>query len=623
MPDPLIEIRNLTVSFAVGGVLLPAVKELTLTLQPNEVVGLVGESGSGKSTALLAVMNYLPGNAVVETGSIVHGGIDLLRADRATLDRIRGRRIAMIYQDPTTALNPAMTVGAQIAEVLTRHLGMDGERARRRTHELLGLVQLDDPPRIAAAFAHQLSGGMQQRVMIAMALSGEPDVLLMDEPTTALDVIVQAHVLELVRSLHRQIRSAIVFVSHNLAAVAQLADRIGVLYAGELMELGPATQVLDHPSNPYTRGLIAAVPRIGARQLPRGIPGTASREPARFAHCVFLDRCAFAADLCRATRPSLVPLGSGGHVSRCHFAAEPSRIGAGPSELAERAERAMRVTGEGADNAVPLLEVSALSVEYRRRAGFLGLGRPHVVRAVREVSFRLPRRRVLAVVGESGSGKSTLARALLRLEPKVQGRIVFEGADVHALDAGHLRAYRRRAQIVFQNPTSSLNPRKRVADIVARPLVLHGVARDDRRRRVIATLRAVGLTETYLERFPEQLSGGEKQRVALARAFVTEPLLVVLDEPTTALDVSVQATILELLLEQKERTGCAYLLISHDLAVVRQVADEVMVMRDGEVCESGTAEQIFTRPAHPYTRELLAAVPDLPERPHPETPYNS
>ena len=287
MPDPLIEIRNLTVSFAVGGVLLPAVKELTLTLQPNEVVGLVGESGSGKSTALLAVMNYLPGNAVVETGSIVHGGVDLLRADRATLDRIRGRRIAMIYQDPTTALNPAMTVGAQIAEVLTRHLGMDGERARQRTHELLGLVQLDDPPRIAAAFAHQLSGGMQQRVMIAMALSGEPDVLLMDEPTTALDVIVQAHVLELVRSLHRQIRSAIVFVSHNLAAVAQLADRIGVLYAGELMELGPAAQVLDHPSNPYTRGLIAAVPRIGARQLPRGIPGTASPgAPALRALCL-------------------------------------------------------------------------------------------------------------------------------------------------------------------------------------------------------------------------------------------------------------------------------------------------------------------------------------------------
>jgi ABC-type glutathione transport system ATPase component len=231
---------------------------------------------------------------------------------------------------------------------------------------------------------------------------------------------------------------------------------------------------------------------------------------------------------------------------------------------------------------------------------------------VRDLSFRLPRQRVLAIVGESGSGKSTLARAILRLEPKIHGRIIFDGEDIYAFDAGHLRAYRRRAQIVFQNPTSSLNPRKSVAEIVVRPLVLHGVARDDRRRRVLATLRAVGLTDAYLERYPEQLSGGEKQRVALARAFVTDPLLIVLDEPTTALDVSVQATILELLLEQKERTGCAYLLISHDLAVVRQVADEVMVMREGELCESGPAEKIFTRPTHPYTVELLAAVPDLP-----------
>jgi len=606
MPEPLVEIRNLTVSFAVGGELFPAVKELDLTLHQNEIVGLVGESGSGKSTALLAVMSYLPDNAVVEAGSIRYGGVDLLRADRATLDGIRGRRIAMIYQDPTTALNPAMTVGRQIAEVLTRHLGMDGERARARTLELLGQVQLDDAPRVSESYPHQLSGGMQQRVMIAMALSGEPDVLLMDEPTTALDVIVQARVLDLVRTLHRQIRSAIVFVSHNLAAVAQLADRIGVLYAGDLMELGPARQVLEQPSHPYTRGLIAAVPRAGTRRLPQGIPGTASRERLRFAHCVFVERCAYAEDLCRTGRPSVVELPAGGHVSRCHFAAEPARLGGGSPGRSRPA-----ASSEGS-NSTPLLEVVGLSVEYHRGGGFLGLGRARVVRAVREVSLRLPRRGVLAVVGESGSGKSTLARALLRLTPAVQGRIVFDGADVRSFDAGRLRAYRRRAQIVFQNPTSSLNPTKTVADIVARPLALEGVPRDDRRRRVTATLRAVGLTDAYLDRLPRQLSGGEKQRVALARAFVTEPLLVVLDEPTTALDVSVQATILELLLEQKERTGCAYLLISHDLAVVRQVADQVLVMRDGAICESGAAEQVFTRPSHPYTRELLAAVPDLP-----------
>src|SRR5215831_17470133 len=538
MPDPLLEIENLSVSFAVGGVLQPAVKDLTLALHPGEIVGVVGESGSGKSTALFAVMSYLPGNAVIESGRVLHGGVDLLRARRETLDDIRGRRVAMIYQDPATALNPAMTVGGQIGEVLARHLAMTGARARERTHELLRLVQLDDPPRVAAAHPHQLSGGMQQRVMIAMALAGEPDVLLMDEPTTALDVIVQAHVLDLVRTLHRQLRSAIVFVSHNLAAVAQLADRIGVLYAGELMELGTARQVLEQPSHPYTRGLIAAVPRIAARQLPQGIPGTASRDPQRFTRCVFTDRCAFTADICRTVRPALMELPSGGHVSRCHFAAEPARIrGSGPG-------RAMRTASGQSDEAGPLLEVSRLSVEYRRGAGVLGLGRSQVVHALRDVSFRLPRQRVLAVVGESGSGKSTLARALLRLTPAVNCRIVFDGADVRALDSGRLRAYRRRAQIVFQNPTSSLNPHKTVADIVARPLVLEGVPRDDRRSRVLATLRAVGLSEAYLDRRPQQLSGGEKQRVALARAFVTEPLLVVLDEPTTALDVSVQATIL-------------------------------------------------------------------------------
>jgi len=607
MPDALLEIKNLSVSFAVGGVLLPAVREFTLTLSPNEVVGLVGESGSGKSTALLAVMNYLPENAVVESGSILYRGVDLLRANRATLDTIRGRRIAMIYQDPTTALNPAMAVGAQISEVLRQHLGMDGEGARVRTDELLHLVQLDDPRRIYASYPHQLSGGMRQRVMIAMALACSPDVLLMDEPTTALDVIVQAHVLELVRTLHRQVQSAILFVSHNLGAVAQLADRIGVLYAGELMELGPTTRLLDEPQHPYTRGLVSAVPQITARRLPHGIPGTASKEPLRFAHCVFADRCAFTVDLCRTNRPPLTTLASGDHASRCHFAAEPSRISAGPRGRSAPSGSARAESG-------PLLEVSGLSVEYRHGAGFLGLGRARVLRAVRDLSFRLPRQRVLGIVGESGSGKSTLARAILRLEPKIHGRIIFDGEDIDAFDAGHLRAYRRRAQIVFQNPTSSLNPRKSVADIVVRPLVLHGVARDDRRRRVLATLRAVGLTDAYLERYPAQLSGGEKQRVALARAFVTDPLLIVLDEPTTALDVSVQATILELLLEQKERTGCAYLLISHDLAVVRQVADEIMVMRDGEFCESGAVEQIFARPTHPYTIELLAAVPYLPPR---------
>jgi peptide/nickel transport system ATP-binding protein len=604
MPEPLLEIEDLSLSFVVGGARVPALKDFNLTLHRGEVVGLVGESGSGKSTALFAVMRYLPANAIVEAGRIRFRGDDLLGEGRAALDRIRGRRIAMIYQDPATALNPAMVAGAQIVEVLRRHFGMNEREARARTLELLGLVEFDDPASVYHSYPHQLSGGMRQRVVIAMALAGDPDILLMDEPTTALDVIVQARILALVRALRRRLDAAILFVSHDLGAVAQLADRIAVLYAGELMEIGPAARVIGAPQNPYTRGLVAAIPQIARRAPPQGISGSASTAPGRFAHCVFAERCAYAADVCRAARPPLVRLGASVHSSRCHFAAEPERLAVRPIASAVAAETS-------APSAPVLLDVSALSVDYRGVGGFFGLRPRRPIRAVSNVSFRLSRGRVLAIVGESGSGKSTLARTLLRLERKAAGRIVFDGKDVFELDAGGLRIFRRSAQIVFQNPTSSLNPRKTVAALVGRPLALAGIAPHERQNRIRAALQAVGLTDAYLQRYPGRLSGGEKQRVALARAFVVEPLLVILDEPTTALDVSVQATILELLLRQKERTGCAYLLISHDLAVVRQVADDVLVMRYGEECESGPIEQVFRRPSHPYTAELIAAVSRL------------
>ncbi len=606
MPDPLLEIENLSVSFSLGGRRVPALRDFNLRLHSNEVVGLVGESGSGKSTALFAAMNYLAPNAVIESGCVRFRGRDLLSLDRPALDNIRGRCIAMIYQDPTTALNPAMVVGAQIAEVLRRHFGMHGRRAYARAVELLRLVELEAPATVYNAFPHQLSGGMRQRAVIAMAMAGEPDALLMDEPTTALDVIVQARILALVRALRHRLNAAILFVSHDLGAIAELADRIAVLYAGELMEIGPADRVLAEPQNPYTRRLIAAVPQIARRLAPQGISGTTSNSPARFAHCVFAERCTFAMELCRGTRPPLVRVADIEHLSRCHFASEPARLAAPPAGRVSAVAATSRASST-------LLEVSALSVDYRRDS-FFGFVPGKPTHAVRDVSFRLPHGRILAVVGESGSGKSTLARALLRLERKTRGRVVFDGKDVFALDARGLKALRRRVQIVFQNPTSSLNPRKSAAEIVGRPLVLHGVARHEVRDRVRATFQAVGLTDAYLERFPARLSGGEKQRVALARAFVTEPLLVVLDEPTTALDVSVQAMILELLLKQKERLGCAYLLISHDLAVVRQVADEVLVMRSGQVCESGEIGQVFARPNHAYTAELIASVPRLPTR---------
>jgi peptide/nickel transport system ATP-binding protein len=510
----------------------------------------------------------------------------------------------MVYQDPGTALNPAMTVGVQVGEVRRQHFGERAEASRRRVLESFETVGLDAAARIYDSYPHQLSGGQRQRVMIAMALAGEPELLLMDEPTTALDVIVQARILDLVRELKSRIGAAILFVTHDLGAVAGIADRIGVLYAGDLMELGPAEAVLRDPNNPYTRGLLAAIPRVAARTPLSGIPGTTSKAPGRFAHCVFAGRCGLTAEICRRERPALVPADPPGRLSRCHFARDPARLALWPPPAPREAAAAP------AGAAAPLLRVADLSID-ERRGGFLGRVGGSVVHAVKDVSLQLGRERVLAIVGESGSGKSTLARAILRLEKRRAGRVLFADEDVFALGADALRRFRRSVQIVFQNPTSSLNPRKQVAELVGRPLRLGGADRAETARRTRAMLEAVGLGAEFMTRYPHELSGGEKQRVALARAFGTGPALVILDEPTTALDVSVQAAVLRLLEELKRTLGCTYLLITHDLAVVRHIADDVVVMRAGEVCEAGPAEALFSRPRHPYTKALLDAAPRL------------
>ena len=599
--SPVLAIERLSVSYRAGGRLNPVLRDIDLTLEKGEALGLVGESGSGKSTVLYAIMNHLAPNAVIEGGAIRFNGTDLLGADRPLLDKIRGRSIAMVYQDPGTALNPAMTVGAQVAEVRRQHFGERAEAARQRVLGLFETVGIEAAARVSQSYPHQLSGGQRQRVMIAMALAGEPEILLMDEPTTALDVIVQARILELVRELKSGIGAAILFVTHDLGAVAGIADRIGVLYAGDLMEVGPADAVLRHPNNPYTRGLLAAIPRVTRRTALSGIPGTTSKARDRFGHCVFAGRCGLTAEICRRERPALVAADPPGRRSRCHFARDPARLGLWPPSAPDEA-----VAVEERE-AAPLLDVADLSIDYRR-GGLVG---GSVVHAVKGVSLALGRERVLAIVGESGSGKSTLARAILRLEKRRAGRILFEGEEVFALGPDALRRYRRSVQIVFQNPTSSLNPRKQVAELVGRPLRLGGVGRVETERRTRAILEAVGLGAEFMRRYPHELSGGEKQRVALARAFGTGPALVILDEPTTALDVSVQAAVLRLLEELKRTLGCAYLLITHDLAVVRHIADDVVVMRAGEICEAGPAETVFSHPRHPYTKALLDAAPRL------------
>lgn len=607
MSDPVLMVQNLSVGFKVGSEIRPVLNDLTFDVQAGEIIGLVGESGSGKSTALFAAMNYLADNAEIKEGQVLLQGENLLGLSRSELDAVRGSKIAMVFQDPTSALNPSMTVGGQIAEGIARHLGITGQPLKDRVLSWLEKVRLENPKETFFKYPHELSGGQRQRAMIALALAMEPNVLLMDEPTTALDVIVQAHILTLVRDLCRETKTGVVFVTHDLGAVAQIADRILVLYAGETMEFGAAKHVLQTPCNPYTRGLIAALPKMSARMQPRAIPGSISNDPKRFDACVFSDRCQSVINACKTTRPT-IQTSDLGVASRCHFKDPEVSI----VQAKEVAAVKQNHTANSTD--IPILKLSNVDVTYRRAPSlfsiFLDRGKYGFV-AVNDMSFDLSKDRTLAIVGESGSGKTTLARAVLRLVQPSAGQIFYEGQDLATLSQSELRAFRQKVQIVFQHPTSSLNARKSVLDLVSRPMILAGsdVAKAEKSARTM--LSEVGLDESYSKRRPHELSGGEMQRVAIARAFVTEPSLLILDEPTTALDVSVQASVLQLLARLKQEHGCAFLLISHDLAVVRQLADDIIVMRHGYLCESGTVDQIYANPQHKYTRELLASAPSV------------
>ncbi len=600
MADTVLSVRDLSIEFDVGGIARPAVRDLSFDLSAGEVLGIVGESGSGKSTILFAIMRYLADNARVPNGSIRVGTQELLTLSRRELDHFRGNRIAMIFQDPTGALNPSMRVGDQIAEGILRHQTLTVAEARAKTMSWMARVQLETPKLTYAKFPHELSGGQRQRVMIALALAMEPDVLLMDEPTTALDAVVQAHILELVRTLAVEENLALVFVTHDLAAIAKVADRILVLYAGELMENGPANLVLNNPSHPYTQALLKAMPKLDWSEPALAIPGMISEAVDRFSACVFVDRCAQVKEKCRTTRPKLEPRRNG-VVSRCHFQPFKPKLSARPP----RVEISIPVKDSSS-----ILQLNNVTLEYPLKgvglSGFLPWEAKQF-QAVRDVSFNVPANGALAIVGESGSGKSTIARAILGLMPVARGTLIFGGEDIAQFSRTRLREFRQMVQIAFQHPTSSLNPRKRILHQVARPVLLAGQTRDAGLQAAEEMLSAVGLNASFHDRMPASLSGGQLQRVAIARAFVSCPKLLILDEPTTALDVSVQAGILELLVELKLNTGCTFLLISHDLAVVRQIAQDILVLKGGVVCETGDIDQVFSNPQHEYTKTLLNA----------------
>jgi len=607
---PLVAFDGVTVAYRSGRHWSPAVRGVDLRISAGVTYGLVGESGSGKSTLALALLQMLPPNGRVIEGSIRFRGRELAELSPEALRDEFHRRVALVPQDPLPSLNPAHRIGRQIVEVLAPN-GRGGAAARRRALTMLEAVGMGDPERVARAYPHQLSGGMQQRVLIAMALAGEPELLVLDEPTTNLDVTTEATILDLVRELVRDRDTAVLYVSHSLGVVAELCDRVAVLYAGELVEDAPAAELFARPRHPYTQGLFDSVPRLGTHRHTvalRPIPGRIPAPDALPPGCVFAPRCPLAIDGCRAAQPPLEAAGEGW--VRC---IRWSAIAEGAIDPHQKAPPSRLAVPAGEVDAV--LDVRGLRKRFPLRRSLLDLlrGAPaRAVHAVEDVSLTVRRGHTLGLVGESGSGKSTTARAVLGLEPASEGAIEVVGEEVpRAIERRTARAV-RRLQMVFQSSDEALNPYRTVGATLRRPFRrLAGLSRAGANQRVGRLLQAVQLTADYAYRRPAQLSGGERQRVAIARAFAAEPDVLVFDESVSGLDVSVQAAILNLLGALQEERGTGYLFISHDLAVVSFLADYVSVIYLGRVMESGPAERVLRPPYHPYTEALLSAIPLL------------
>ena len=597
MSEPALELRDLDVVYRVRGIDRPVLRSVSFEIGRGESYGLVGESGCGKSTAALAIVRYLARNGRVTSGSIFVDGTDALARRGRALREFRARKVSMVYQNPGSALNPSMRVGAQVAEAFTV-LGATAKVAADRSLAALARVQIADPGSVMGRYPHQLSGGMQQRVVIAMALAKDPALLILDEPTTGLDATVEAEVLDLVAQLQAELSTSVLYISHNLGVIAKMCSRVGVLYAGRLVEEGPVETVLRDPRHPYTVGLLRCIPRGGVRKdhgrldtIPGFLPSLGAEIPG----CVFADRCALADERCVREEPPLIALG-GGHESRCWYHDRAPML---PREEAPDLEL------PGVDRAgPPLVEVRELSKVFRQRG--------QEVHALTEVNAAIWQGETLGLVGESGSGKTTLARTLLGIVPPTTGAALLEGHELPPRYQKRSRTELRALQIVFQNPDSALNRRHSVRRILLRSLKkLAGLSGDAAAARMRDLAGRVRLTERTLTQKPAQLSGGLKQRVAIARAFAGDPKLVVCDEPTSALDVSVQAAILNLLVELQAEHRVAYLFISHDLGVVRYISDRIAVLYLGRLQELGPAEVVFDGPHHPYTEALLSAVPTV------------
>ena len=610
--DPILEVRDLTVTFATDDGPLRAVDHLSYTLHRGRSLAVVGESGSGKSVSSLAVLGLVGERNATITGSVRLDGVELIGAPERQLREVRGKGIAMVFQDALTSLNPVLRVGNQIAEAISVHLpraGRDRDAISRRVVELLDLVGIPDPASRAELYPHELSGGQRQRAMIAMALANDPAVLLADEPTTALDVTIQAQVLDVFERIQQRTDTALLLITHDLGVVAGVADEVLVMYAGRRVEQAEAEALYAHPGHPYTRGLMDSLPRL---DRPRGsklgrIPG----QPPALTHlpvgCSFAPRCsAFVPGRCdQGEIPTLEP--TPGHLVACVRVGElPTATATGSDAPAPSSDDPAARSTTRALDAAPLVRVRELVKQFPVR------GSRDVVHAVSGVSFEVGEGTTLGVVGESGCGKSTVARLLLRLIEATDGGIEIDGMDVRTLSARDLRRFRGVAQIVFQDPYASLNPRLTVHSIVGEPLMLAGEHRRAIDTRVSELLDMVGLDPRFANRYPHEFSGGQRQRIGIARALARSPRLLVLDEPVSALDVSIQAGVVNLLTDLQEQLGLTYVFIAHDLAVVRHISDAVAVMYLGHIVEHAPAEALYEEPAHPYTQALLSAnnIPD-------------
>ena len=564
---PLISVQDLRVSFRVGKTITTeAVKGVSFEVPANSTVALVGESGSGKSVTAMSIVRLLPENAVVSPHSKVlyHGmdgamdsGIDLLRAPIETLRQLRGKDISVVFQEPMSSLNPVFTVGDQIAESLRIHMGLNARQAMDRTLELMTEVGIPNPKERLKSYPHELSGGQQQRVMIAMAIACEPKLLIADEPTTALDVTVQRQIMDLLARLQQRKKMSILFISHDLGLVGEISSQVIVMRSGQVRESGDVASIFNAPQDAYTQALLACRPRLDNRPRRLAVIGDIMRRPAGDVRNSTLD------DEQRISHPATGPA---------------------------------------------LIEVKGLRKDYTLKTG---LFKRRVFSAVKLADFSLHKGRTLGVVGESGSGKTTVGMMLTRLTAATAGSIMFEGIDLAQLSAAQMRAYRSRIQIIFQNPYASLNPRFTVGQILIEPMRIHGIGQndDDRARLALAMIAKVGLTREAFGKYPHEFSGGQRQRIAIARCLTMRPEIIVCDESVSALDVSVQATVLNLLLDLQEEFGLTYVFISHDLAVVKYMADDILVMSQGEIVERGSSDDIYNRPQHAYTRQLLGAIP--------------